>query len=77
MDIATIKGVVDRLRERQFIESKKDPKDARRQLISLTRKGERMIKAAIPVAQEVTSKTVEPLTSSETKQLVQLLKKIM
>ncbi len=77
MDIATIKGVVDRLRERQLIESRKDPADARRQLINLTRKGERLVKAGIPAALEVTSQTVEPLSKAETKQLVQLLKKIM
>ena len=77
MDIATIKGVVDRLRERQFIESRKDPADARRQLINLTRKGERLVRAAIPVALEVTAETVEPLTKTESKLLLKLLKKIM
>ena len=76
MDIATIKGVVDRLRVRKFVESKKDPKDARRQLIKLTRKGEAVILAAIPDALEVTRRTVEALTKAETKELLKLLTKL-
>ena len=76
MDIATIKGVVDRLRVRKFVESKKDPKDARRQLIKLTRKGEAVILAAIPDALEVTRRTVEALTKAETKELSKLLTKL-
>ena len=77
MDIATIKGVVDRLRERKLIKSKKDPTDARRQLISLTQKGTEVMQDAIPDASEVTALTFEPLTKSETSQLIKLLKKIV
>jgi len=76
MDIATIKGVVDRLRARKMVDSKKDPKDARRQLIKLTPKGERVIRAAIPDAHEVTKQTINPLTKTETKQLIKLLAKL-
>jgi len=77
MDIATIKGVVDRLRERKLVKSRKDPTDARRQLISLTQKGTEMMQDAIPDASEVTAQTVEPLTKSEATQLVKLLRKIV
>ncbi len=76
MDIATIKGVVDRLRVRKMVDSKKDPTDARRQLIKLTAKGERVIRAAIPDALEVTKQTVDPLTKAESKQLLKLLSKL-
>lgn len=77
MDVATIKGVVDRLRQRKYVVSKKDPKDARRQLISLTARGESVIQAAISDALLVTKKTVEPLTAIETKQLLKLLGKLL
>lgn len=77
MDIATIKGVVDRLRVRKLVESNKDPNDARRQLISLTRKGETLILAAIPDALEVTKQTVDPLTKTEAKELLKLLNKLL
>ena len=76
MDIATIKGVVDRLRVRNLVESKRDPNDARRQLIKLTSKGEEVIKKAIPDALEVTKLTVDALTQAETKQLLKLLLKL-
>ena len=76
MDIATIKGVVDRLRVRNLVESKRDPNDARRQLIKLTSKGEEVIKKAIPDALEVTRLTVDALTQAETKQLLELLLKL-
>ena len=76
MDIATIKGVVDRLRVRNLVESERDPNDARRQLIKLTSKGEEVIKKAIPDALEVTKLTVDALTQAETKQLLKLLLKL-
>lgn len=76
MDIATIKGVVDRLRVRNLVESERDPNDARRQLIKLTSKGEEVIKKAIPDALEVTKLTVDALTQAETKQLLKLLVKL-
>ncbi len=76
MDVATIKGVVDRLRLRKMVDSKQDPTDARRQLIKLTRKGERVIQDAIPYALEVTEQTIEPLTKAELKQLLKLLEKL-
>jgi len=77
MDIATIKGVVDRLRERKLVKSRKAPTDGRRQVISLTQKGTEMMQDAIPDASEVTAQTVEPLTKSEATQLVKLLRKIV
>ena len=76
MDIATIKGVVDRLRSRGLVESKKDSKDARRQLIELTPKGKELILSAIPLARQVSKKTTDTLTKSETLHLSRLLHKI-
>ena len=39
MDVATIKGVVDRLRQRKLVTSKKDPDDASVSLLNLRRRG--------------------------------------
>ncbi len=77
MDVATIKGVVDRLRQRKLVTSKKDPQDARRQLVSLTPKGEETIHAVIPDAVEITKETLEPLTRDESKQLLALLSRLL
>lgn len=76
MDVATIKGVVDRLRQRDLVQSEKDQNDARRQLISLTSKGKELIRTVIPVAHEVTKQTTAPLTASEARTLSALLKKL-
>lgn len=76
MDIATIKGVVDRLRDRGLVVTEKDPNDGRRQLVSLTDSGREMITRTIPIAIDVTEKTLNPLTRSEARSLVSLLEKI-
>jgi len=76
MDGATIKGVVDRLRQRSLIGSRRDPNDARRQLIELTPKGCETIIAAIPLAKEVTKKTISSISVAEASELVKLLRKI-
>ena len=39
MDVATIKGVIDRLTARGLTETSPDPEDGRRLLVSLTRAG--------------------------------------
>ena len=39
MDVATIKGVIDRLTARGLTETGPDPEDGRRLLVSLTRAG--------------------------------------
>ena len=77
MDVATIKGVVDRLRVRKLVDSKKDPMDARRQLIKLTNKGESVMLTAIPDAMKVTKKTIDPLTQVESRELIKLLNKLL
>lgn len=76
MDIATIKGVVDRLKRRELIQSTKDDNDARRQLISLTPKGQELIRKIIPLAAEITQQTTAPLTQSEAVVLIKLLRKL-
>ncbi len=76
MDIATIKGVVDRLRQRGLVESSKDPNDARRQLITLTAQGKTVMEAALPEAVAVTEQTISALSDDEAAQLIRLLQKI-
>lgn len=77
MDVATIKGVVDRLNIRGLVTIKSDPNDARRKLIRLTQQGKDTIAAAISIGIAISEKTLEPLTSSEQSTLTELLNKII
>ena len=76
MDIATIKGVVDRLAAKGLVSVRPDPKDARRNLIELTQSGRALVSEAIPAGQKISEETVEPLNPKERRQLVKLLRKI-
>ncbi|HZC57856.1 MAG TPA: MarR family winged helix-turn-helix transcriptional regulator [Xanthobacteraceae bacterium] len=76
LDVATIKGVVERLRARGLVTSKDDPRDARRHTIALTAAGRRLVEAAIPIAVKITAKTLDPLSEKEQETLLHLLKKL-
>jgi DNA-binding MarR family transcriptional regulator len=76
LDVATIKGVVGRLRTRGLVTSKDDPRDARRHVIALTPAGRRLVEGAIPAAARITQKTLGPLSEKEQETLLRLLKKI-
>ena len=76
MDVATIKGVVDRLVARDFIQSEADPKDGRRLVLSLTSEGEAALTRNVGTARAVTEETLAPLTSGERMMLIELLTKI-
>ena len=76
MDVATIKGVVDRLKARKLIQAKDDPNDRRRMLISLTPAGEELISALKRVGHEISEETLKPLTEAERDTLIRLLKKL-
>ena len=76
MDVATIKGVVDRLAKKDLLSIRPDPGDARRNLIELTAAGRDVIIRAIPVAFEISKKTVAPLNAQEQDTLMKLLERI-
>jgi MarR family transcriptional regulator, lower aerobic nicotinate degradation pathway regulator len=76
MDVATIKGVVDRLLARGYIESSQDPKDGRRRTLRLTETGIQLVEQTTPVARRITRQTVRGLSESECATLIRLLRKI-
>lgn len=77
MDVATIKGVVDRLRQKGLVLVEKDPEDKRRMLISLSDDGEAMISDMKTAGQQISDETLAPLTESEKRNLMRILKKIV
>ena len=76
MDVATIKGVIDRLVARNLVRTAPDPNDGRRLILSLTEEGQATIDRNLDNAVSVTEETLAPLTSGERMMLVELLRKI-
>jgi len=76
MDPATVQGVVRRLKERAFIDARPDPDDGRRSLWRLSKAGEALVTATIPIAEQITEKTLEPLSKSERSTFLALLRKL-
>ena len=76
MDVATIKGVIDRLTARGLTETSPDPEDGRRLLVSLTRAGQLMAEKAAPNALAITRETLAPLDAKERETLLALLSKL-
>jgi DNA-binding MarR family transcriptional regulator len=76
MDVATIKGVIDRLTARGLTGTSADPTDGRRLLVSLTRAGQQMAEKAAPNALAITRETLAPLDAKERETLLGLLGKL-
>lgn len=77
MDKATMQGVVRRLKDRGLVDSRPDPGDARRTLLSLTIVGQRVVTTLILNGPAVSRETLKPLTGPEQRQLIELLQKII
>ena len=76
MDVATIKGVIDRLSVRGLTETSQDPEDGRRLLVSLTRAGQQLAEKLAPNALAITRETLAPLDARERETLMALLNKL-
>jgi DNA-binding MarR family transcriptional regulator len=76
MDVATIKGVIDRLTIRGLTETHADPEDGRRLLVSLTRAGQQLAEKAAPNALAISKETLAPLDGKEREILMGLLSKL-
>jgi len=76
MDIATIKGVVDRLRAKGLVQTAPSPSDKRRSIISLTARGAALIEQLQDAGEQITQETLKPLSAHERATLVKLLQKL-
>lgn len=73
MDAATIKGVIDRLRERGLVVTIADKRDRRRLIVDLTEAGRALFAARVDAARAITRATLEPLDAPEQQMLLALL----
>jgi MarR family transcriptional regulator, lower aerobic nicotinate degradation pathway regulator len=76
MDVATIKGVIDRLTARGLTETSSDPEDGRRLVVSLTKAGQQLAEKAAPNALAISRETLAPLEPKERETLMELLIKL-
>ena len=76
MDAATIKGVIDRLRKRGYVETRPDPVDLRRLYAEANAEGQAAYRASVAAARQITNKTLAPLDAKERQTFLSLLKKL-
>ncbi|MDB5590884.1 MarR family winged helix-turn-helix transcriptional regulator [Enterovirga sp.] len=75
-DVATIKGVVERLVRRGLVETRPDSSDRRRLLLRLSAGGHTAYAAGVGTALAVTEATFGPLVPAERAQLLGLLDRL-
>ena len=76
MDVATIKGVIDRLRARDLVHIRPDPSDKRRALVVPTEVTKAMDEDLKNAGHQITKDTLAPLSASEREAFLALLAKI-
>lgn len=76
MDVATIKGVVTRLKAKGFIQLSADPGDKRRTVVSLSAQGQSVMDQLHDFGARVTEETLAPLSTDERKVFLDMLKRL-
>lgn len=76
MDVATIKGVVTRLKAKGFVALAADPDDKRRTVVSLTDKGQKVVAQLHSFGKAVTDETLAPFSKDERKVFLEMLKRL-
>ena len=76
MDVATIKGVVERLQRRGLVAARPDPEDRRRLILRLSPAGEDGYRSGEARATQVSEGTLGPLGRQEQELLLTLLRRM-
>ncbi|MBU4612034.1 MarR family transcriptional regulator [Achromobacter sp. GG226] len=77
IDQATIRGVVDRLKQRELVHIGHDPTDRRKVVVSLTALGRDLVERMEPHARQITESTLGRLNPAERLALDFLLRKML
>jgi MarR family transcriptional regulator, lower aerobic nicotinate degradation pathway regulator len=75
-DPATTRGVVERLKDRDFISLSSDPGDRRKVIVTLRAAGKRCVDAMVPVLPRISEETMQALNVAERIALQYLLTKL-
>lgn len=76
IDPATIRGVIKRLKAREWITLTTDPADQRKVMVVITPEGEALVETMIPIAKEISDRTMGSLNPAERIALLHLLEKM-
>jgi DNA-binding MarR family transcriptional regulator len=76
VDQATVKGIVDRLEGKGYVERRRSEVDQRKINVWLTSEGEDLVRCKIPDAEQVAFETMSRLTDIERDRLLGLLGKL-
>ena len=76
VDVATIKGVVDRLENKDLVAIRNNPDDRRQKIVSLTRQARKTIDQLEQAGLDISRTTMKPLTRAEQDQFLGLLRKL-
>ena len=72
----SVRGIVERLKWRKFIEVEHPPGDARKMSVTLTLAGSAMVEQTVPFAEQISELTFGQLTPDERVVIIELLRKI-
>ncbi|MEM7695750.1 MAG: MarR family transcriptional regulator [Pseudomonadota bacterium] len=76
LDVATAKGVVDRLRAKDLVTASPDPNDGRLRIIELSATGRALIPELTALGRAITEATLQPLGADERTAVAKLLRKL-
>jgi len=76
MDAATIKGVIDRLKIRNLVKTRRNADDQRRLFIEVSEEGKALFSENIAAARKISNRTLQTLDQNERRTFLELLNKI-
>lgn len=76
IDPATIRGVIKRLKAREWITLTTDPSDQRKVMVVITEAGETLVETMVPIAKQISDQTMSNLNPAERIALMHLLEKM-
>jgi len=74
VDQGTIRGIIDRLKDRGLVSFSKDRLDARKVIVSPTTAGLSLLESVVPHARDITELTMKPLNPAERMALLHTLR---
>ncbi|GEK48509.1 MarR family winged helix-turn-helix transcriptional regulator [Halomonas pacifica] len=76
IDPATIRGVIKRLKAREWVTLTTDPGDQRKVMVVITEAGESLVETMVPIAKQISDQTMNNLNPAERIALLHLLEKM-